>query len=253
MLTWLSAVVSFLCQGTPFRDGVRHGEREMKTLVFAAGVALAGFAGSANAATVVQMDVNSVTAVANAPAFGPGYTGNLTLTKDGTSALAAMLKNGTGLGIGFGGPYLGANLDFAATFSFNAGAITGIGYTLKVSSALNGVLDNIYMASVVPGVGNIANDPGKPGSYIVAAQTFGGSFNASSFGGVDVSEFTGMDLPGNFLNFKIDGSAINGTSKTDNDVDIDIFVYANVIPLPTPVALAGAGLLGLAAIRRRRA
>ncbi len=225
----------------------------MKTCVLGAAIVVAGLAGSANAATIVQMDVNSVTATAGSPAFGPGYTGNLTLSKNGNSGLFGMLKNGNGIGIGFGGPYTGANIAFNATFSFNAGAITGIGFQLKVASALNGVLDNIYMASIVPGVGNILNDPGKPGSYIVAAQTFGGSFNTNSFGGVDVSEFTGSDLPGNFLNFKIDGNLINGSTKTDNDVDIDIFVTSNAIPLPTPLALASAGLLGIAAIRRRRA
>lgn len=225
----------------------------MKTRFFGFAIAIAGLAGSTQAATIVQMDVNSVTATAGSPAFGPGYTGNLTLSNDGNSGLFGMLKNGNGIGIGFGGPYVGGNMSFSAVFSFNAGAITGIGFQLKVASALNSVLDNIYMASIVPGVGNILNDPGKPGSYIVAAQTFGGSFNTNSFGGVDVSEFTGTSLPGNFLNFKIDGNLINGTSKTDADVDIDIFVTSNAIPLPTPVALASAGLLGLAAIRRRRA
>ena len=224
----------------------------MKNLTLVAAVAAGGLAGSASAATIVQMDVNAVTAVASGPAFGPGYTGNLTLSKNSASGLFGMLKNGNGVGIGFGGPYTGANFAFTATFSFNAGAITGIGYTLKISSALNGTLDNIYSASVVPGVGNILNDPGKPGSYIVGAETDGGSFNASTFGGVSVSEFIGTDLPGNFLNFKIDGALINGASKTDNNVDIDIFVTTNVIPLPTPVGLASAGLIGLVAVRRRR-
>ena len=226
----------------------------MKNYVIAAAMAIAGAAGSAQATTIVQMDVNSVTAVASNGGFGTNYTGSLTLSTNANTRLEAMLKN-EAPAAGFGGPYAGANVSFDAIFNFNAGAITGIGYTLKVSSGLNGVLNNIYMASVVPGSGGIIFHPGSlPGQpeFFVAAATEGGSFNSATFGGVDVSEFLGFDLPGNFLNFKLHGNAINSASRTDNDVDIDIFVTTNIIPLPTPVGLACAGLVGIAAVRRRR-
>lgn len=223
----------------------------MKAIVIGIAGALATV-GAAEAATVAQLDVNGLTAVASDPGFGANYTGTLTLSDDANSGLFQVLKDGISQG-SFGGPYTGTNFAFSATFAFVNGNITGVGYTVSVASAMDGMFDDVYSATIVAGVGNIAADPGKPGSYIVAAATNSGSFSDSIFGGVDVSEFMGSDLVGHFLSFKIDGLLIDGDTLTDDDVDIEIFIRQGVIiPLPTPVGLAGAGLLGLAAIRRRR-
>ena len=222
----------------------------MKTTLFGAAIVSIA-AGTANAATMVQMDVNGLTATTSGPNFGLNYTGSLTLSGD--SGLFGMLVDGSSVGIGFNGPYTGTNFDLSATFTFNSGDITGIGLTVRTSSAMNGVLDDVYTAQILSGNGNILPDMGKPGAFIVAAQTDGGGFSDAVFGGVDVSDFLNTTLVGNFLNFKIDGGLVNNGSKTDPDVDIDIFVRNSVIPLPTPVGLASVGLLSLAAVRRRRA
>lgn len=224
---------------------------KIRNLIVAAGIAV-GVSGSAFAATVVQLDVNSLTAVAAGNTFNSAFTGSLTLAKDGNSALANVLKNGQGVGIGFTGPYSGANFSFAATFNFVNGNITGLGLDVGVDTNNDTVIDDTYTAIVNAGMGNILADAGNPGSYIVAASTRDGTFNSMSFAGVDVSEFFNFLAPGNFINFKITGSAINGATRTDTDVDIDIFATTEIIPLPTPVGMAACGLVGVAGIRRRR-
>jgi opacity protein-like surface antigen len=218
---------------------------KISSLIVAAGLA-AGLSGSALAATVVQLDVNSLTATASGvDTFDSTYTGTLTLAKDSNSALANVLKNGVGSGIGFTGPFSGASFGFSATFDFVGGAITGLGLSVTAGA-------DTYTALVNPGVGNILPDPGSPGNFIVAAATRDGTFNGLTFAGVDVSEFFSFLAPGNFINFKITGTSINGTSRTDTDVDIDIFATTEIIPLPNPVGLASVGLVGLVGLRRRR-
>lgn len=228
----------------------------MKTrnLLVAVGAAV-GLSGSALAATVVQLDVNSLTATATGGTFNQNFTGTITLAKDANSSLANVLKDGQGVGIGFTGPYSGANLSFTAIFNFMNGNITGMGIEIGVDKDGDTVFEDVYTATVNSGMGNILPDAGDPGSWIIAASTRDGMFSNPTFAGVDVSEFFGplVASPGNFINFKIDGAAINGMSRSDNDVDIDIFVNTRIIPLPTPVAMASIGLVGLASIRRRRA
>lgn len=217
---------------------------KISSLIVAVGLA-AGLSGSALAGTVVQLDVNSLTAVASGNTFNSSFTGTLTLSKDANSALANVLKDGVGSGIGFTGPFTGASFAFSATFTFTGGDITGVGLSVGAGS-------DTYTAVVNSGTGNILPDPGSPGNFIVSAATHDGTFNGLTFAGVDVSEFFNFLAPGNFINFKITGTAVNGTSRTDSDVDIDIFATTEVIPLPNPVGLASVGLVGLVGLRRRR-
>jgi len=217
------------------------------------GLVLAAAAGSAQAATEVQLDVNGLQAVAAGGTFGTSFTGSLTLSADANSSLASIFKNGAPAG-GFTGPYTGlAVLAFSATFSFVGGDISGIGISVGVDTNADTFIDNTYTTSIAAGMGNIDDDKGKPGDFIITARTFGGMFNAATFAGVDVSEFFGFSNPGNFINFKVTGALLNGSSHTDNDVDIDIFVRTPAIPLPTSAGMASIGLLGLAGVRRRRA
>lgn len=217
---------------------------KISSLIVAAGLA-AGLSGSALGATVVQLDVNSLTAVASGNTFNSSFTGSLTLSKDSNSALANVLKNGVGSGLGFTGPFSGASFAFSATFNFTGGSITGLGLSVGAGA-------DTYTALVNPGAGNILPDPGSPGNFIVAASTRDGTFNGLTFAGVDVSEFFNFLAPGNFINFKVTGTSINGASRTDTDVDIDIFATTEIIPLPNPVGLASVGLVGLVGLRRRR-
>lgn len=224
----------------------------MKSLMVLGAFALAAVGTSAHGATVLQIDVNSLTAVASGSKFDTSFTGALVLSKDASSNLPAVLRNGVGFGLGFGGPYNGARLAFSATFNFVAGDITGLGLSVGVDANGDNVIDNTYSTSVSAGVGNIIPDAGKPGSFIVAAVTNSGAFDSLTFGGVDVSDFFGLLSPGNFLNFAIDGALLNATSRSDTDVNVDIFVHASIIPLPSPAGLASVGLVGVLGLRRRR-
>ncbi|HBS30106.1 MAG TPA: hypothetical protein DEB06_11820 [Phycisphaerales bacterium] len=211
-------------------------------------------AGAAFGATEVQIDVNGLTATASGGVFNQFFTGTLTLAHDSNSSVAGVLRDGVS-GAGFTGPFVNTgastNMNFAATFTFNNGDITGVGLSVGVSSANNMVIDNTYAASVGPGLGNIDTDKGKAGDFLITARTFGGVFNAATFGGVSVAEFFGFSNPGNFINFKVSGPGkLNGENRSDDDVDIDVFVRP--IPLPSAAALAGVGLLGVAGLRRRR-
>jgi len=221
-----------------------------KCALIAAGL-VAGIAGSAMAGTEIQLDVNGLTAVAAGSTFNSSFTGTLTLSGDTNSSLAAVLKDSSNAA-GFSGPYTGAALSFSAVFSFAAGNISGIGITVGVDTNADTFIDDVYTTSVLGGVGNIDPDAGLTGGWVVTAKTTQGSFNGSTYAGVDVSEFFGMLVPGNFINFKINGSLINGMSRTDSDVDIDIFARTSVIPLPSAVGMASVGLIGVAGIRRRR-
>ncbi|HBS30105.1 MAG TPA: hypothetical protein DEB06_11815 [Phycisphaerales bacterium] len=223
----------------------------MKTSLLLAAGLVAGLSGSAMAATEVQLDVNGLTAVASGTTFNASFTGSLTLSGDANSSLQSVLLDGAAAG-GFTGPFAGALLSFAATFSFVGGNISGVGIAVGVDTNADTVIDDTYTTSVVGGVGNIDADAGVPGAWVVTAKTAGGAFNSATFAGVNVSDFFNMLLPGNFINFKINGSAINGSTRTDNDVDIDIFARTQIIPLPSAVGLASVGLFGVAGVRRRR-
>lgn len=222
----------------------------MRRLSIIIGLSVAALAASAQGATEIQLDVNALTATASGGAFGTAFTGTLTLSHDANSGLFGVLKDGNGFGIGFGGPYTGANHSFSAMFTFVGGNITGVGLSVSVATAFDAVLNNTYSASIAPGMGNIDTDKGKPGDFVITARTFGGMFNAATYAGVDVSEFFGFSNPGNFINFKVNGASLNGASRSDNDVDIDIFVRP--VPLPTGAGMAAVGLVGLAGVRRRR-
>lgn len=224
----------------------------MKSLIALSACALAAVSSAANGGTVVQIDVNSLSAAASGTKFDTSFTGTLSLSKDASSNLPAVLRDGVGFGLGFGGPYSGSRLAFSAVFSFVGGDITGLGVNVGVDANGDNIIDDTYSTSITAGLGNILADAGKPGSFIVAAVTHDGAFNGLTFGGVDVSEFFGIFSPGNFLSFAIDGALLNSTSRTDSDVDVDIFVHASIIPLPTPVGLCTAGLVGICGLGRRR-
>lgn len=221
----------------------------MKRQATLIGLALAAMAGTAQAATEVQLDVNSLTVVASGGTFNTSFTGSLALTGDANSSLTSVLKDGAA-DPGFTGPYAGTALSFMATFSFTNGDISGIGISVGVDLNADTVIDDTYTTTVAPGMGNIDTDKGRPGDFIITARTFGGMFSGTTFAGVDVSEFFGMSNPGNFINFKVNGASLNGASRSDNDVDIDIFVRP--IPLPSGAGMAAVGLIGLASVRRRR-
>lgn len=199
-------------------------------------IAAAGLAAtSAQAAGVLQFDVNSITAAASGP-FSTGFTGSVALSSDSNSTLAEILINGTSQNIAAG--QLGS---FTGTIMITAGVVTGGSFSLSDTGG------NTYSASIQNGSGLVKTSAGQTGPFTIDGLTFMGMFNSSTFAGVDVTAWDSAEpLGGSFLQFTFGPT---GPNNTDTDADIDIFV---VVPLPAPAGLATAGLIGLAAVRRRR-
>ncbi len=195
---------------------------------------------AASAESVLQFDVNSLTATASG-AFDTGFTGTVTLADDGNSTLTDMLIDGTAQGIAAG--QLGS---FTGTIVITAGIVTGGTFTITDTSGAS------YTASIVDGSGIVSASPGATGPFRIDGLTFSGAFAGltgvgnTDFAGVDVTTWSSAEpLGGSFLQFKFGPDAFG----IDTNADIDIFV---TVPLPTPFGLAGVGLIGLATLRRRR-
>lgn len=207
-------------------------------IIAAAGV----FAAAAQANSVLQLDINSLTATASGAFNATNFTGSVVLSMDGNTNLADILINGAAQNIA-------ANqlTNITGQIDITADVVTGGFFTVVA----NGV--ETYMATIVAGSGTVGTSAGQSGPFTIDGLTFNGMFSGlvgNMFAGVDVTKWVGGGLNGSFLEFKFGPS---GAGNSDNDADIDIFVTPGVVvPMPAPVGLAGAGLLGLAAIRRRR-
>lgn len=175
------------------------------------------------------LDVNSFSATASGSTFNASFTGTLTLAADASAGLFSVVKDGVGAGIGFDGPYAGSAFQFAGTWTFVSGNITGASMQVRLSTANNGVFDNIFSADIPAGAANIFSDT-TPSGFFISAALSNCAFNDDTFGGVAIPEFFGAALNGSFFTFKVDATQLNGGSRTDNDVDMDIAV--SVAPAP---------------------
>jgi hypothetical protein len=201
-----------------------------------AGAACA-FAASAQANTLLQIDLNSLTATASSAGFSTGFTGTISLAHDANSTLNGVKIDGTSQTIGAG--FVLSSLSGSITTV--AGAVTGGSFSVSV---FDGFTTDTYSASIVAGSGSINSQAGQ--GFTIDGLTFSGFFSSSSFAGVDVTLWDSNEpLTGSFLNFAFDP----GAGTTDSDADLDVFV---VVPLPASGGLCLAGLLGLAGARRRR-
>ncbi len=211
-----------------------------RILMFAG--ALAGVSSTALATLTVQIDVNSLTSQAqtdsgggawvNSAFGGTTHTGRLLLSHDANSVLAGVLLNGM-------------NQTLSSTLaSFSGDILFAGGFVSGGSFTVTNVDGSSYSASIVAGIGRIRTQAGQ--GFRIDGLTFQGLFSGPLFAGVNVSPFFSVQpLFGSFLHFAFSPNA----AGRDADADIDIFA---TIPLPTSAGLAGAGLLGLAGIRRRR-
>lgn len=197
-----------------------------------------GGAGLASADTILQFDVNSLTATANG-AFGTGFTGSVTLADDVNSSLAGMLIDGVNQNIA-----AGQLADFTGSITITAGAVTGGSFTIMDTSGAT------YSASILGGSGSVGTSAGQTGPFTIDGLTFNGVFanlsGGTDFAGVDVTAWNQVPMiTGSFLEFKF-GPNLQGV---DDDADVDIFAS---VPTPAAATMGLAGLAGLGVTRRRR-
>jgi hypothetical protein len=201
----------------------------------AAALAFLAGASVASANSVLQIDVNSLTATA-APGFSTSYTGSVDLSTNMNSELAGIL-------IGGSNQMISGTLDnFTGTINLVNGQVDGGSFVVSVLES-DGVTINSYSATINDAAGQVNTQAGQ--GFSIDGLTFDGTFSSATFAGVDVAKwFDNQPLTGSFIQFAFNPNA----QGVDGDSDIDIFV---VVPLPAGGMLAFAGLAGLVGVRRR--
>jgi hypothetical protein len=204
-------------------------------------------AGTAMATPVLQLDINAIriqtqnAAGANSAFGGLSHTGSINFSfQANTTILNGVFIQSTQGGAFANANFSGALSDFTGVINLVNGQVTGGHF----GAFVNGGSDS-YTCDIVPNSGAVSTYVG--GGFKIEGLTFHGAFSDSLFGNVDVSPWSGGNLPGSFLQFNFDPNASGG-----GFADVDAFV--DVAPLP-PAAWAGLGtLVGLAAFRvvRRR-
>lgn len=199
---------------------------------------------STNAQLVLQMDVNAMTVQAcdsfgaPVPFAGASHSGAVCLGFDpaNTSLVDIFLRSGAG---GFASQgFSGTLTDFVGSVVLDNGFVQGGNIRVTVNGA--SADPDIYVASIVPGVGSVKNFIG--GGYTIEGLTFNGAFDDPAFGNVSVAPFMGGSLTGSFLQFNFFPNAIGQAYA-----DVDVFVAP--APASGVVCLAASALL---ARRRRR-
>lgn len=213
---------------------------QKKRLALSAAAILAAALGAseASADSVLQFDVNGLTATAvptggGALPFSTSFTGTVTLEDDGNSSLAGIFIDSTDQG------YAGTLSDFTGSIFISSGAVTGGSFTITDTGG------DFYTASILGG-GSVGTAVGQSGPFTIDGLTFAGDFSDAMFANVDISIFEAEEpVSGSFLEFTF---GPDGTTGIDSDADIDVFV---VVPSPS-AALAAIPMLGILGLRRRR-
>lgn len=189
-------------------------------------------------AQVLQFDVNTISYTILDSSGSPGafggesHTGAVQLSLGIGRLPAVLIQDNPPSGPfelqpGFTGTLTG----FDARLNLDNGEVTGGSLRLEVDSG------DVYEADI-DAIGSV--EELLSGGFTIDYGTSGGSFSDLDFAGVNVSRWSGSDLPGLGLLFRFNPTSPMGTADTD------IFV----IPGPAPLALLG--LAGIAVARRRR-
>lgn len=215
---------------------VSRGARAWSLVAAAAGSV--GLLSAADAAMLLQMDLNSIVVNAGSTFDGETHTGVLTLSADADASLTDVLIDGASQDFGDGLAALSGEI------RLSQGVVLG-GY-VRVTTADGAV----YAASIMPAFGDVSPQPGQGFSIdgLTGLGLFSNLPGETRFAGVDVSPFLGGRggaIDGSFFLFGF------GPNAQGQDTDADLELYL-VIPAPGSVALAGVGAaLGLR--RRSRA
>ena len=180
----------------------------------------------AGGAPVLQMDINSLTAMVPGGFDGLTQTGPVFLSMDGNSSFAALLING------LSEPgFTGVLSDFQGTVNLENGVVVGGTFHVELASG------ETYDTAIAIGVGTVDMSVGETGPFTMDGETFSGEFDnllngaGHNFGSVDVTPWhENQPDPGSFFMIKLD--ATEGVVTTDDDVDIEIFVIPGTPPPP---------------------
>lgn len=211
--------------------------------------AVVGLACAASVASatdpVLQLDLNGLGIHARDAAGGLSSFGGLTHTGSveiffapGISMLAGVLASNNPPGPFVDQGFSGALTDIIGTISLVNGQVTGGSLSVEVNGA--SADPDYYTALVMPNFGAVHTFVG--GGFTIEGLTFGGAFDDSSFGNVDVTPWLAGSLNGSFLQFNFSPNA-----SGSGFADIDAFVVA-----PAPGSLLGLAAGGLVLTRRRR-
>ncbi|MCC5787763.1 MAG: PEP-CTERM sorting domain-containing protein [Phycisphaerales bacterium] len=208
-----------------------------KTLKIAVLAGMAALGAQASAASLLQLDVNVLTAQArdaagaNSAFGGTTHTGSIAFNANPNSVLNELFIDGSNQNIANG-----QLSTFTGVIELVNGQVSGGSLSMTLNNS------DTFNADIVAGQGQVTDISGFGGFFIDGLIT-SAFFNANSFAGVDITTFFDQQpLSGSFVNFQFNPN-VNGRS---NNTDIDIFV----VPAPASMALLGLG--GLVATRRRR-
>jgi hypothetical protein len=193
-------------------------------------------AGSADAAMMLQMDVNSATVSADGAFAGVNHTGALTFgwTSEVTTLFDILIDDAT-----TGASPVTASV--SGMIQLVDGQVDGGFITVEAFDA--GMMSlGVFTTEILPGAGQVTEQAFV--GYKIDGLLAGGSFDSDSFNGVDVTEWRANEpLDGSFLTFAYNPDAMG----VDSAVDLDLWVN---VPAPGAVALFGLG--GIVALKRRR-
>ncbi|MEX1017694.1 MAG: hypothetical protein WDZ31_13210 [Phycisphaeraceae bacterium] len=200
---------------------------------------------AAQAESVLDIDINTITATYNDADLGPSpfstnATGTIEFTKNSNSILAGMeIDHGS---VGIPSSLL---KDITGELNLINGVVQSGFINIEAWNDGTETTYGTYNADL--SAASQAVDSGSSLDFFVFANSTGG-FLDDTFAGVDVSTWQGTDYPGSIVTFRFRPNSQGVDNSTDTDVTV-------VVPTPA-AALAGLpmlGVLGLAyAIRRRR-
>lgn len=193
-------------------------------------------ANAADAAMMLQMDVNSATVSADGAFSGVNHTGALTFgwTSEVTTLFDILIDDAS-----TGAAPVTASV--SGSIQLLNGQVDGGFVSVEVFDA--GMMSlGVFTAEIVPGAGQVTEQAFV--GFKIDGLLGGGTFDMDTLNGVDVTEWRANEpLDGSFLTFAYNPDAMG----VDSAVDLDLWVN-----VPTPGAVALFGLGGLVALKRRR-
>lgn len=232
----------------------RIGKVKSNLVGIMVGGGLLAFSPAVDADTVLQMDINSLSATAVSSVMGgvfdTGFSGTVTISDNVNSLLSSIIISIGGIDADQG--ITSFRPTVSGTITIVAGTVTG--GTFSISDGTD-----IYTADIVSGSGVVTTETGSNGAFGIDGISFNGMFTSNTFAGVDVTDWNGNEpLSGSFLEFKLgvldtdtddDGSFDAWSGTLDQSSDLDLFV---IVPGPLAAPWGLAGLFGVMAARRRR-